>query len=1380
MPPTPKEISNNIDQAIDGLNAQWDLRLPRFHGGQTAPADESERLAANCSNKIRFLCFRTDITKTVLLDFEQRARHVYSDWVFKTSQVPGTLPVLPVVKSLVARKAGLVRPTDSQRCALVKLLDTILEENYQLARLSSDYSTEPGSTSAAPFVTAPTTPVREAVSTRQESFSTPSRNTLRKSHDQNNTRDEPQLKSPLTVSSKRTIGSPNGVSLLPEFEFQSAHILPQQNKRQQTLSEFRQFRPVSAPPPPEIRSLQVPDPISFESVISPAVSSIFSTADEGIGGKQSNDTSMVSSQAEDSPDLFPTQECMELFEDEQFSTSFSELSKAPTPFDPTDLESNGPFRKQAILPSHVPFWYCWELHRLAPLFGLRPIELYKKFEEIHKKPPASAEEFWRVVKEFCRAKALQPLPHKSDLPSWIVQDDKYMDEKTHRVAHFTAALDWNEDCSPSVLTLRLNPIQLVQSSRFYRKFGADRFLALDGPPFRLPDRLRRLSPKSVPSYDKVIDFLASNSHFIAGRLWRICFVEKSKNKTGRNKVQTRRSRIILFAETGFDIVPRPLSGLKLSDIKLNGQYQNITRQELMQWHMPLNANADSMDLKLFSRWSIGFSRTTPTIELKRHEFLYRHDELGDESSDGSKRKVMNDGCALMSYSLAKAIWAAYGGEGEPPSAVQGRISGGKGLWLVDYENKYAHISERGYWIEVSESQLKIKPHPRDRDDADDDAALRTFEVLKFAAECKQAQLNIQLINILEDRGVPREVFQEALQSDVQSFSKTLIEAMKDPRCLRLWMQEHAHSSRLEAKKVLGSFPCSNKEQMKFLLESGFHPQTCRKLITNAYRLLLDYMTNYVEKMWIQIPHSTAVFCAPDPLGVLAPGEVFLGSSTPITHPVTGLRETTLEGLELLVARNPAHLASDMQRCRAVYKHELRHYKNVILFSVKGAIPLASLLSGGDYDAQGTEALTYSLASYLGDVVTCIWDPDIVRHFRNTDMPQLPKEIECGMVQCSEPISETFKIGRPHDEAFEDYFRKCIAFNARPNLLGYCATEHEKLVYALSRTREPNKLMNSGAVKLAALAGFLVDSVKQGWELTEAKWHGVRRDASGKSRLRDPDYKARTASSKPGAYLNVIDYLKFDVAETLKEHVLREFVRMEKDKKVLYYDRDLSQRWHYWLSPIEEDKAENRRAGQSRSEQDTSHTAGSLRQPHKAPGAADLEILTDVLEGKQGLLEQIKAIKELWSTFQFRSEPTPNENKDWGEYSLAVATVYEEFRAIRPKRLDHELVRRYDAEKGRRFSEWDLLKASCLHKEVCSKGDCPNWVWYVAGRELCHLKALQHAGDNRIIVSEIHDLYKVDTKYARALLEGCLDEEGDEENVFDEEDLMDDDVGLEMD
>ncbi|KAK4243402.1 RNA dependent RNA polymerase-domain-containing protein, partial [Corynascus novoguineensis] len=80
------------------------------------------------------------------------------------------------------------------------------------------------------------------------------------------------------------------------------------------------------------------------------------------------------------------------------------------------------------------------------------------------------------------------------------------------------------------------------------------------------------------------------------------------------------------------------------------------------------------------------------------------------------------------------------------------------------------------------------------------------------------------------------------------------------------------------------------------------------------------------------------------------------------------RYSDLDG-HVLVARNPAHLPSDIQRVKAVFKPGLRHLKDVIVFSIKGDVSLAHTLSGGDYD---------------GDIAWVCWDSDTVGNFQNTE------------------------------------------------------------------------------------------------------------------------------------------------------------------------------------------------------------------------------------------------------------------------------------------------------------------------------------------------------------------------------------------------------------
>lgn len=1051
---------------------------------------------------------------------------------------------------------------------------------------------------------------------------------------------------------------------------------------------------------------------------SASLSSIFTDIDKRRSGYFSDDTSMASTQAEESQDLFPTQDVTEIMEDEGFQRSFSELCPPKSTRDLSDLVQNTPFPPKAQLPAKLPFWYCWELHRLAPALGLVPLELQQQIEKKLKKPRVSYEEFWSEVKQKWSKKGALNIPHRSEVPQWLLADDEYYHHESNKIVYFTGSLEWEESPSDCLFRFRLNQMQTEDSCRFQRKLGADRFLVISSTTFSKHPSWVNVHDKDKSSTleRKINDFLALKTHFIAGRYWRVCYLEpeKKKSKKGQRQ-QSGRVRITMFAESGFGIVDRPVK-LANFNLKEDGQfarqYPKILVDELMRWHMPFDANLNSTDLKLFNRLGLGLSRTTPTVELLQHEFLYRHDPL-----DGP---VMDDGCALISYPLAKAIWTSYGGDGEVPSAVQGRISGAKGLWIVDYHGRFDNVSDRAFWIQVSDSQLKIKPHPRDRADAD--AFQRTFEVLKFSTPAAEARLNMQLVTVLEDRGVPRSVLREALESDLESFSGSLSAAMKSPVALRLWMQEHGFSSKSSSSNDLGSFPKGHKDRMSFLLESGFHPQECDRLVSSAAELLKYHVSDYMETLRIRLPHSTIVFCAPDPCDVLAENEVFLGFSNPILDPITGYNETVLDNTDVLLSRSPAYLASDVQLRKAVYKHELRNYKDVILFSTRGEQSTAALLSGGDFD---------------GDIVTCIWDPKFIEHFHNVGMPQMPKQEECGMVNKSRKLSDVFKHGRPTQEAVDDFLCRAVAFNTRVDLLGYCSKEHEKLVYELSLQSQKEKLSSEGARTLAVLCGYLVDSGKQGWDLTDKAWHSLRRKASGPKVLKKPAYESNDPPKRmAGECLNVIDFLRFDVAGNVCTRVLADFEKYRRD--VGTYDRVLAEYWRYEEAMVQKEEKPKR----------------SLRSVVKQNTRAA------VLKGDDGLHGQILNLREFCRDLmgQYGILGSPDRDPDDNEkFDSVVRTVYDKFKAIEPPQVSHYLRQQYEEEGQRNdhFSYWSLLKASCLY--VCvsrQRQPFPLWAWCVAGRELCILKlqAQKQQSEVRLLTREMHEILRVDSKFTKRVLE----------------------------
>ena len=200
------------------------------------------------------------------------------------------------------------------------------------------------------------------------------------------------------------------------------------------------------------------------------------------------------------------------------------------------------------------------------------------------------------------------------------------------------------------------------------------------------------------------------------------------------------------------------------------------------WHIPIGANIGSTDCKAFQRFSLGLSQTLPTAILEPCEFA----RIGDRrnSPDGA---IMNDGCARMSATLGRAIADQLGLE-EVPSIFQARIAGAKGVWIVDHDEVLMQaypmqMEKRKFCIEVSDSQLKVKPHPIQRLDAH--ATQRTFAVVGWSKMPRPASLNFQILAVLHHGGVTKEALAKLLLADHCQYHEALFQAMNDRRLLRL-------------------------------------------------------------------------------------------------------------------------------------------------------------------------------------------------------------------------------------------------------------------------------------------------------------------------------------------------------------------------------------------------------------------------------------------------------------------------------------------------------------------------------------------------------------------------------------------------------------------
>ncbi|KAL8832807.1 MAG: hypothetical protein Q9170_004729, partial [Blastenia crenularia] len=730
------------------------------------------------------------------------------------------------------------------------------------------------------------------------------------------------------------------------------------------------------------------------------------------------------------------------------------------------------------------------------------------------------------------------MPERSSLAAW-----KQNKQDFQGVA-LGGSLSFVDQPGEQIFAFKLNPLKIEPAYRLARKFGHDRFFQLTIPSIEasnLPHHLR-----SDPSArEAIVDWLVNTEHTFLGRRWRVFYVRNESTKKTATNSQTRFTdvkrfyRVYLFAESGCDFQMKRGSGEK--DPRMFN-HTPITRADLIEWFMPTKDNKKQRALKFFTRLALGVSQTVPTVQFQPGQIVRSDNAFADTPEERcldlrrshekkTKRKpvesdiaVMNDGCARISKTAAKAISNILNID-HTPSVFQGRIAGAKGVWMVDTTDEHIGGENGEFWIEITDSQLKFEASPEDELYPDPERV--TFEVHSYCRPSVQANLNFQLMPILADRGVPFEVFSNLLEADLTAKVAELEAAMESGLSIRKWNQDVntvASAERaLYGIEMRGGLPDSVPERINWFVEHGFEPKNCCYLKDLLYKAIAAYCLRLEDRMNIGIAKSTYAYMVADPLAVLEENEVHIAFRNPFDQ---GLM---LHDIDLLVARLPASLPSDVQKVRAVFKLELRNFCDVIVFPCKGDRPLAEKLSGGDYD---------------GDRAWICWEPLIVEPFENA-----PYVADTSPLSAYGISSDTTKVSDLIDS--EDYTSRFLHhafdFTLQPTMLGICTSYFESFCYA------ENSISHPSALKIASLLGHLVDRAKAGTIFDENTWYNfIKREALPK-KLPKPAYKDKEKAVQPKK-THLIDRLVFDTAKGVRQKVLHSFSKRFKD--VGTYDSDV--------------------------------------------------------------------------------------------------------------------------------------------------------------------------------------------------------------------------------
>lgn len=715
------------------------------------------------------------------------------------------------------------------------------------------------------------------------------------------------------------------------------------------------------------------------------------------------------------------------------------------------------------------------------------------------------------------------LPAASDSDAWAMANNGTSDKYSHVV--FTASLEFSSTNSENPLQLRLQPLKLDKPHRLGRKYGADRFLELLVPS---PDTSNLpWSMKDKPFYDELVNWLTQDPHAFCGRNYRSFYLKSGGQRKPLRYLQfgpepkpVYTDRVYLFAENGIDIA--------------KDQQQSVPVESMISWALDLEGGRNDSQpvLKLFQRLALVLSKTTPTVVFEPHQIRHRSQDL--RSTDG--KKVMNDGVGQMSRRVAKLVQTVLG-LSSPPCAVQGRLGSAKGMWIIDVADTTDEI-----WIETYPSQCKWNL----RKDADQQH--RTLEIRSWTPEkLRSASLNLQFLPVLEDRAVDKQAMRDAisklLDQNLRQELDDQRQALNSPIQFQKWISANsAHrSDRISRGHVpfQGGLPRENEEIMAFLLNAGFDPWQNQFLNQMAYDAQFQMCEKLKKKLNIKIGCSASLFMVVDFHDQLEEGEVHIAFSDRFRADAGDWEGIMVHGVDVLVARSPAHFPSDIQRVKAVFRPGLAQLQNVIVFSAKGKTSLAEKLSGGDYD---------------GDIAFVCWDDRVVKNFDNANdevQPDLRSYYRQDQIKLRQLLSTHNEDYRP---AIGEMIEKCFAFNLTKDMLGQATNYKERLCYFRGNVHD------EVAMKLSALLSTLVDAPKQGIEFDAKDFKAFKQSLKIPDHVDEPLYKLERQPPRQ-RYTHILDHLKFAIAQPAIKQELSKFYAEINADDVPSWDKDLTARHH---------------------------------------------------------------------------------------------------------------------------------------------------------------------------------------------------------------------------
>lgn len=241
---------------------------------------------------------------------------------------------------------------------------------------------------------------------------------------------------------------------------------------------------------------------------------------------------------------------------------------------------------------------------------------------------------------------------------------------------------------------------------------------------------------------------------------------------------------------------------------------------------------------------------------------------------------MTDGCGFFNDFAARQLPQKFWNNGEPPSAIQGRICGAKGMFLRHPTNKEAVPR---VWIRLSQNKIYVTvPDP----------SQLVMDLIRKPILTTPASISAEPIINLSHNRVPTATFVDLARTELDEVVRQLTDWSGDKAMLRLYravcesqgvtatrLQRDAagaarslglasyttESSSVEeepASDDLSGCPSSIAETVMLMLLNGFNPETSALLMQDIKQILKSTIDMFINRYRLNVPLSLTAFAIP--------------------------------------------------------------------------------------------------------------------------------------------------------------------------------------------------------------------------------------------------------------------------------------------------------------------------------------------------------------------------------------------------------------------------------------------------------------------------------------------------------------------------------------